>query len=166
MANVMEVIEGISAAVANKHHGSGAKIGLRRESEELVQGVSLYDTRVMDGFGVQIHNGCLYLKYNSEVPLIEVHDKNFETDTRRILKDISSFIKDEYKKVTKSSLRLTEYGDIDILVQTVNRRTAIVTATQKYEIGNLKDLNTQKRMDSEEASFEDVAKRWYMNVRK
>ena len=166
MANVMEVLNGISQAVANKHHGSDAKIGLRREIDDLVQGVSLYDSRVMDGFGVQIMNDQLIIRYNSEVPLTDVHDKNFETEIRRILKDISSFIKDEYKKVTKSTLRLTEYGDVNVVVQTVNRRTAVVTAAQSYEIGNLKDLKVQKKMEAEEAEFSDVAKRWYMNIRK
>lgn len=165
MATVMEVIEGISQAVHAKHHG-GAKIGLRREMEDLVQGVSLYDGRVMDGFGIQFMADKLIVKYNSEVPLCDIHDKNFETDIRHIMKEISSFIKDEYRKVTKSSLSLTEYGDVAILVQTVNRRTAVVTANQTYEIGNLKDLKTQKREKQENASFEDVAKRWYMNIKK
>lgn len=166
MANVMEVLNGISQAVAETHHGSGKAIGLRREKEDLLQGVSIYDTRVMDGFGVQIMNDQLIIRYSSEAPLCDVHDKNFETDIRKIMKDISSFIKDEYKKLTKSSLSLTEYGDIDILVQTVNRKTALVSAAQKYEIGNLKDLKVQEKRKKEEASFEDVAKRWYMNVRK
>ena len=161
----MEVIEGISQAVHAKHHG-GAKIGLRREMENLVQGVSLYDGRVMDGFGVQFMGDKLVVKYHSETPLCDIHDKNFETDVRYIMKDISSFIKTEYKKVTNSSLSLTEYGDVAIFVQTVNRRTAIVTANQTYEIGNLKDLKTQKKMEAENASFEDVAKRWYMNIKK
>lgn len=165
MASVIEVINGISQAVHAKHHG-GAKIGLRREMENLVQGVSLYDGRVMDGFGIQFMDDKLIIKYHSETPLCDIHDKNFETDVRHIMKEISGFIKDEYKKVTKDSLRLTEHGDIKILVQTANRRTAIVTANQAYEVGNLKDLKTQKREDSENASFEDVAKRWYMNVRK
>ena len=165
MATVMEVINGISQAVHAKHHG-GAKIGLRRELEPLIQGVSLYDGRVMDGFGIQFMDNRLVIKYHSEFPLCDVHDKNFETDMRHIMKEISSFIKDEYKKVTKSSLSLTEHGDISILVQTVNRRTGFATASQHYEIGNLKDLKTQKKMDSENASFEDVAKRWYMNIRK
>lgn len=166
MASVMEVLNGISQAVAEKHHGSGKEIGLRREKEDLLNGVSLYDTRVMDGFGVQIMNDKLIIRYNSEVPLCDVHDKNFETDIRRTMKDISSFIKDEYRKVTKSALQLTEYGEVDVLVQTVNRRTGLVTAAQKYEIGNLKDLKTQEKKTKEEASFDDVAKRWYMNVRK
>lgn len=166
MADVIQIVNGISQAVANKHHGSGAKIGLRREVEDLICGTSIYDSRVMDGFGVQIMNDQLIIRYNSEVPLCDVHDKNFETEIRRIMKDISSFIKDEYKKVTKSSLRLTEYGDVNVLVQTVNRKTGIVTASQNYEIGNLKDIKTQEKLDKEDASFEDVAKRWYMNLKK
>lgn len=164
MATVLEVIEGISHAIKNKHHG-GDKIGLRRETENLVQGVSLYDSRVMDGFGVQFSGDMLYIKYNSEVPLCDIHDKNFETDTRQMLKDISTYIKKEYQKNTGNALRLTEHGDINILVQTVNRRTAVVTANQCYEIGNLKDVKIQKQMAADEASFEDVAKRWLMNVR-
>lgn len=164
MATVIEVLEGISQAVQYKHHG-GAKIGLRRENESLVQGVSLYDSRVMDGFGIQFMNDKLIIKYNSETPLCDIHDKNFETDTRQLMKDISSFIKKEYQKVTGTALRLTEHGDINILVQTVNRRTAVVTANQAYEIGNLKDLKIQQQQKADEASFEDVAKRWLLNVR-
>ena len=52
MASILEVVNGISQALHNKHHG-GAQIGLKRETEDLVQGVSIYDPRVMDGFGVQ-----------------------------------------------------------------------------------------------------------------
>ena len=165
MASVMEVVNGISQAVHAKHHG-GAEIGLRREYDSLVQGCSIYDGRVMDGFGVQFHGDLLIVKYHSEVPLSDVHDKNFETDMRRMMKDITSFIKTEYKKVTKNSLSLTEHGDIEVLVQTANRRTGIVTTSQKYEIGNLKDLKTQQKIASEEASFEDVAKRWLLNLKK
>lgn len=165
MATVIEVINGISQAVHAKHHG-GSKIGLRREMEDLVQGVSIYDARVMDGFGIQFMGNNLIIKYNSEVPLCDIHDKNFETEVRRTMKEISDFIKTEYKKVTKSSLSLTEYGDINILVQTVNRRTGLVTANQCYEINNLKDLKTQQKIASDEASFEDVAKRWLLNIKK
>jgi hypothetical protein len=165
MASVIEVVNGISQAVHAKHHG-GAEVGLRREYDSLVQGCSVHDTRVMDGFGIQFHGDKLVVKYNSEVPLQEVHDKNFETEIRRLMKSISEFIKSEYKKVTKDTLRLTEHGDIQVFVQTVNRRTAVVTANQMYEIGNLKDLKVQQKMASDEASFEDVAKRWLLNLKK
>ena len=86
MASILEVVNGISQALHAKHHG-GAEIGLKRESEDLVQGVSIYDPRVMDGFGVQYQGNMLILKYHSEMPLTEVHDRDFETDIRQTMKD-------------------------------------------------------------------------------
>ena len=170
MASVIEVVNGIQAAVHAKHNG-GTKFGLKREEMDLLQGCSIYDPRVMDGFGVQYQGDNLILKYNSEMPLASVHDKNFETDIRRTVKDITSHIKEEYRKAIKSSLQLTEIGDIQILVQTVNRRTVFVNASQVYRIGNL-DIDKgekaadKKLYDSEQENFSNIAKRWLMNVKK
>ena len=162
MASILEVVNGISQAIHAKHHG-GAEVGLKRESEDLVQGVSIYDPRMIDGFGIQYQGNMLILKYHSEMPLTKVHDKNFETDIRRTMKDIITFIKSEYKKVTKKSLDLTEHGDVNVLVQSANRRTAYVNATQSYQIGNVEGYNKQ---DSKpEQSYADIAKRWLMNVK-
>jgi len=163
MATVLEVINGISQALHNKHHG-GTEMGLKREVEDLVQGCSIYDPRVMDGFGVQYQGNMLILKYHSEMPLKSVHDKNFETDIRRTVKDVLSHIKSEYKKVTKKSLELVEKGDIEILVQTANRRTAYVNAIQNYEIGGIQGGKFEAKAP-EHQTYADVAKRWLMNVR-
>jgi hypothetical protein len=162
MASILDVVNGISQALHAKHHG-GAEIGLKRESEDLVQGVSIYDPRMMDGFGVQFQGNMLILKYHSEMPLIKVHDKNFETDIRRTMKDIISFIKSEYKKVTKKSLDLTEFGDVDVMVQTANRRTAYVNASQTYQIGNVEGFD--KQASKSEQNYADIAKRWLMNIK-
>lgn len=170
MASVLEIITGIQQVVSNKYHG-GTQFGLKRETEELLQGCSIYDPRVMDGFGVQYQGDNLVLKYHSEMPLTAVHDKNFETDIRRTVKDITSHIKSEYKKLVKSSLSLTEFGDIQILVQTANRRTCYVNAVQVYKIGNMEidkgeSAAEKKVYDSEQEHFADIAKGWLMNVRK
>ena len=162
MASILEVVNGISQALHAKHHG-GSEIGLKRETEDLVQGCSIYDPRVMDGFGVQFQGNRLVVKYHSEMPLTAVHDKNFETDIRRMMKDISAFIKSEYKKVTKKSLDLTEEGDINILVQSANRRTSYVNAVQVYTLQGIEGFN--KENSKAEANYADVAKRWLMNVR-
>jgi hypothetical protein len=97
------------------------------------------------------------------MPLIKVHDKNFETDTRKTIKDIVAFIKSEYKKVTKKSLNLTEHGDINILVQSANRRTAYVNASQAYVIDGIDGIAKDER--STHQLHADVTKRWLMNVR-
>jgi len=162
MASILEVVNGISQALHAKHHG-GAEIGLKRESEDLIQGCSIYDPRVMDGFGVQYQGNMLILKYHSEMPLIKVHDKNFETDTRRTMKEIVNFIKSEYKKVTKKSLSLTEHGDINILVQSANRRTVYVNAVQNYVIDGVDGIAKDER--SKHQLNADITKGWLMNAR-
>jgi len=162
MASILEVVNGISQAVHAKHHG-GSEIGLKREVEDLVQGCSIYDPRVMDGFGVQYQGNILILKYHSEMPLIKIHDKNFETDIRKIVKDITAFIKGEYKKVTKKTLNLTEHGDINILVQSANRRTAYVNAVQNYVIDGIDGISKEER--SKHQLNADITKGWLMNVR-
>jgi len=161
MADILEVITGIAQAVSAKHEG-GTEFGLSRESESLLQGVSIYDPRVIDGFGVQFQGSTLILRYQSEVPIVKVHEKNFETDLRRTIKDISEHIKTEYKKLNKSTLKLTEEGDINITVETVNRRTCFVKVTQKYDIGSIKSDAIQGPESKQ--SF-DITKRWLLNVR-
>jgi len=162
MASILEVVNGISQALHAKHHG-GAEIGLKRESEDLVQGVSIYDPRVMDGFGVQYQGNMLIVKYHSEMPLTEVHDRDFETDIRQTMKDITKFIKSEYKKVTKKTLELTEHGDINIMVQSANRRTAYVNATQAYQIDSVEGYGKEETKPQQ--NMADIAKRWLMNIR-
>jgi len=165
MASILEVITGISEAIKSKHHG-GAEFGLKRETHDLVQGVSIYDPRVMDGFGVQYQGDRLILKYHSEMPLVKVHDKNFETDIRDTVKQVNKHIKEEYRKLMKSSLNLVEEGDIQILVQSANRRTCYVNAVQIYKIGGVQiDRGDVKVYDSEQEQFADIAKRWLMNVK-
>jgi hypothetical protein len=163
MASILEVINGISQALHAKHHG-GSEIGLKRETEDLLQGCSIYDPRVMDGFGVQFQGNRLIVKYHSEMPLTAVHNKNFETDIRHMMKEVSGFIKKEYKKVTKKSLDLTEEGDINILVQSANRRTSYVNAVQVYVIDGVEGYN--KQVSKPHKDFADIAKGWLMNVRK
>jgi hypothetical protein len=163
MASILDVVTGISQAITAKHHG-GSEIGLKRETEDLLQGCSIYDPRVMDGFGVQYQGNMLIVKYHSEMPLNKVHDKNFETDVQRTVKDIADFIKKEYKKVTKKSLDLTSVGEIQVMVQSANRRTAYVNAVQNYAIGNVDGFGKEESKQS--VNHSEIAKRWLMNARK
>lgn len=162
MASILEVITGIQDALKAKHHG-GSEFGLKRETQDLIQGCSIYDPRVMDGFGVQFQGDRLILKYHSEEPLTRIHNKNFETDTRDVVKQIVKHLKEEYRKATSSSLSLVEQGDIQIMVQTANRRTAFVNAVQVYRISNIDGAS--KEDQTEKDHFTDIAKRWLMNAR-
>ena len=152
MADVLEIARGISQAIANSHDGAldedgePVKIGLRREED-----VPITDRRVMDGFKIALHGDQLMVKYHSEIPLKEVHGKDFEGEISDMLEKIASFLKKEYKKVTKSALTLSRNGEADVMVQSLNRHRSWVQATQVYDIGNYGEA--VERSSNDEGNF-------------
>ncbi len=96
MANMFDIVRGISQAVSNTHdgaideNGDPVVIGLRRE-----EGIPILDKRVQDGFNVSYSGNMLCVHYHSEVMLKEVHDNKFETNIESIIESIASFIKKE-----------------------------------------------------------------------
>lgn len=155
MDKLLEIVEGISQILTTTHDapsgqgGPSKPIGLMREKE-----VTMYETRTMDGFGVQFHGNMITIKYQAEVPLQLIHDKNFETDMRAIMKKISSYIKDEFKQLKKKNLKLTEYGDFKVMVQTTNRVKAIINTAQTYELSDVKSE------DDNRAVLAQLTKNW------
>lgn len=137
--SVIEVIEGIHSVIHKKHHGAVdekgklVEIGLKREEQPIL------DQRVMDGFGISIHGNLLMIKYNSQEPLIHLHEKRFEREIERRIDDVRKFIQKEFEKHTGSALRLKEAGEIKTLVESSNRIKAIIKAMMPFEILNLKD---------------------------
>lgn len=137
--SVYEVVQGISQAIHNVHHGAlnekgeVQEIGLKREEQPIT------DQRVMDGFGVSMQGNLLILKYHSQEPIANLHQKRFEKEVERRIDDIKKFIQKEFEKHTGSSLRLKDAGDIKVLVETSNRVKAMIKAMMPYEILNLKD---------------------------
>ena len=140
MANMFDIVRGISQAVSNTHdgaideNGDPVTIGLRRE-----EGVPILDKRIQDGFNVSYHGDMLCIHYHSEVMLKEVHDNKFETNIESTIESIASFIKKEYRKITKESLTLSKEGDLDVQVQSASRIRSWVTAKCYYKIGSYGD---------------------------
>ena len=147
MATVLEIVRGLSQAAANAYDGAldaegePLKIGLSRE-----EGHPVIDTRVMDGFGVRFSADKLIINYQGEVRMEEVHPRNqFENEIERKFKDIASFLKKEYKKITKSSVALSEVAEADIMVQSTSRVRSWVQASKQYKIGGMEGVEPVKR---------------------
>ena len=151
MSDILEIVNGISQALSEKHDG-GSKFGLEREQQ-----ASMYEKRIVDGFGVSFHGNRITVKYHSEVPLTRVHHKDFKVDVESMMKDISKHLKEKYKQVKKKSLVLKEEGECSIMVQTPNRRTAYVNAAQTYSLG----LDESK--DDMEKKFHERSDRFAKN---
>ena len=102
MASVLEIVRGISQALSNTHdgaldeNGDPIKMGLKRD-----EGCPILDKRVIDGFRVSLQGDILKINYCCETMLRDVHRGDFEGETDNTVENIVSFLKKEYKKVTK-----------------------------------------------------------------
>jgi len=138
----LEVIRAIGQAAANAYDGA-----LDDKGEPIVIGLSrdkgnpILDSRIVDGFKVKMVGEKLMISYQSDVFLKDVHDNNFENDLERKLGDIASYLKKEFKKITKKTLSLKSLGDVDALVQQSSRIRVFVVATKTYEVGNLSGVD-------------------------
>ena len=145
MATTLEIINGISQVLAKGYDGAldendePLKVGLKRE-----EGNPLIDSRVIDGFGVKFEGNKLCITYSSEIKLKEVYGGSLENDVTAMISDVAAFIKKEYKSLTKNSLTLTSEGDANVFVQPVSRIRTLVTAMQKFTIGGVEQLTSER----------------------
>ena len=154
MADIMDVLNGISQIMGNVHDGAKdpktgepLKIGLKREEE-----VPFSDKRVIDGFKVKMYGNKLRLNYSCDVLASDVHDKKFKDDILYTIADVVSFLKKEYKKVTGNALSLTEVGEPEINMMNTSRVRSWVEASCTYEVGGIetgdKDSEQKKHFKS------------------
>jgi hypothetical protein len=164
-ATVLEVLTGISQAIANKHDGSTDekgepnKIGLARE-----QGEDIKDPRVMDGFNVKLSGKTLIVKYHCEETLETIHKKDVHTEVSKIMKDIVTFLKKEYKRFANGELNLTNPSKVSVFVEPVSGRRVIVRGIQNFEVGNLKDSENMREPSAKK--LDDTVKRFLSLGRK
>lgn len=158
MANVYEIIQGISQVMANAHDGAKdedgnpVKIGLKREED-----VSIHDKRLIDGFSVKVQGNVLKLSYHGETTLQDVHDPNFEKEITDILDGCISFLKKEYKKITKNALQLKPLSEPKMIVQQTSRIRTWVEASRDYEVSNIESPGDSR---SEIKKISNAAKVW------
>ena len=164
MATTLEIIQGIAQAAANAYDGShdesinadgrARKVGLKREEGDLIQ-----DRRITDGFKVRFSGPILTILYQSEVRLKEVAQKGFEDEVASMINDIASFLKREYKVITKDSLTLTKVGEPSVLVQKISNFRTDVRATCDYKIGGIGDVE-EIQMGTDKERLDQAIKSW------
>ena len=158
MATTLEIVNGISQAIARGHDGAldekgeRVEIGLRRE-----EGNPLIDERVMDGFSARVSGNRLIIGYHVECSLKEVHNKAFESEIDSMVEKVKSFIQKEYKKVTKQTLSLTDPEEVQILVEYISRIRTSVKAQKSYKIGG---MDSEAILEDSEDRLDASVKRW------
>ena len=149
-SNMLQIIRGIAQAAANANTMSGyssngrvlePNVGLKRDQE-----LPITDKRVRDGFNVRFGDDNLCIVYQSDVELKELYESGkYEDEMERVMRDIVSFLKKEYKVVTGNSLTLTPEGEIDILVQSTSNVRSFVNAVKYYKIGGVDSTAEEER---------------------
>jgi hypothetical protein len=140
--NVLDVLRTISS-ICSKYGYDGAfdekgepiDIGLDRDL-----GHPIKDSRVVDGFKVRFGGPYLYITYQGEVNLKDLHrngPKNFEDEIERKFKNISSFIKKEYGKMKMGRLRLKDQGPSNTRIQRISNYRNFCTSIKSYLISNI-----------------------------
>ena len=155
-ASIYEIIQGLAQAAANAYDGAlnedgdALKVGLQREEGHLI-----LDKRVIDGFNVKFYGDMMCLTYQSEVQLKEVYASGFENEVDHKLNEIAKWLKKEYRKVTGKSVKLTEDGEVDVLVQSASRVHSWVQAKKHYRVGGLAE-----EMNNSDGSRAPLERSW------
>lgn len=148
--NILDIVQGISTAIANSQHGAiepkqdgeiddvKVKVGLKREKAD-EKNKPYLEKQLIDGFKVSYTNNGIVIHYQSDIRVCDADDKKFESKVANTIEDVASFIRKQYKKVTGNALTLTKQGDPDIIVQEVSKVRCTVQATQVYKFGGFSD---------------------------
>mgnify|MGYP003126185657 FL=1 len=141
-STTLEIITGLSQAVANAYDGSHderfsydgeeRRAGLKRE-----KGCPIMDKRVNDGFSVKFYADSLIINYQSDVLLRDLKDPKYDQEIERMINEIKKFLQREYKAVTGKSVSLRSKGKPQILAQTVSRVRSFVNAHQHFKISGM-----------------------------
>lgn len=139
MSDILPIVQAISSVVANTYDGAldkdgkPVKIGLKREKD-----LSFRIPRTMDAFKVRFSANKMIITYQSEINLSDFHNKKMDQEIEQIMADIVSYLKKEYKAMTKKSLGLKKDGEIDISYENVSKKHNNVTARCKYILSDAK----------------------------
>jgi len=142
-AGIYAVVQALHQAASNAYPGALDKKGEPREDLPI--------GKTNSGFKISIGANRLIVKYQEELTLAMVQNKNFEYEVEQKMADIVSYLKREYKAITGKPVSLKKDGKIDILVQSMNRFRSWVNAKQSFIIGNVDDSTCEPEKKLNEA---------------
>lgn len=152
MADMMDIIKGISQVMANTYDGATDKDGkILRTTVRMPNDKELdsYEVRNMvKGFRARVSGKKLIISSQSELTSKEAHDPKLEENLELDVADFVKYLKKEFKKVTGKELSLKEVGEMKMRVESTSRMRTFVTATCTYDIGGMKEEKSEKKVDN------------------
>lgn len=166
-----KIILGIAAAQANSYDGAKGEDG-----KPLVKGMRrnvgdpVLDSRVMDGFNISVQGNLLILKYNTEETLSGLRGihrmglEKYQVEIEQRLADIIKYVKKEAKRATGVTPSLKHEGDVDILIQPINKLRTLVSAVCTYRIAGMKPAE-EPQPEGRTVPEADFTKRFIANMK-
>lgn len=168
MAELMDVIKGISQVMAQTYDGARdekgelRKAGLRREE---VPAFTSCDCRLLDGFRARVTHHvdkddsfpCLIISYHSELKLEEAHNPKLGEDVEEHIAEALKYLKKEFKKVAGKELNVKKHGDVKMLVEETSKIRVFVTAQCHYKI---EGVDTPKLEDKKDVERAEQLQKW------
>lgn len=168
MAELMDVIKGISQVMAQTYDGAtdkdgkAIKTGLRREE---VPAFTSCECRLLDGFRARVtHHAakdgsfpCLIMSYHSELKLEEAHSPKLGEQVEEHIAEALKYLKKEFKKVSGKELNVEKYGEVKMLVEETSRIRVFVTAQCHYKINN---VDVPKLEDKKDVERSEQLQKW------
>lgn len=150
MAEMMDIIKGISQVMANTYDGAVDKDGkVRRNTIRFPETNDSYEMRGMiEGFRARVSGDKLIINFQTDVTQQEAHDPKFEQNTKKSIAEAVKYLKKEFKKVTGKTLSLDEVGDMKMTVEMLSRLRTTVTACCIYKIGGADKQEKEKKVDT------------------
>jgi hypothetical protein len=168
MADLMEVIKGISQVMAQTYDGARdekgepIKTGLRRED---VPPLTSCECRLLDGFRARVTHysdknnsfPCLVMSYQSELKLEEAHNPKLGENVEDHISEALKYLKKEFKKVTGKELSVEKHGDVKMLVEELSKIRVFVTAQCHYKISG---VDMPKLEDKKDVERSEQLQKW------
>lgn len=149
MADMMDIIKGISQVMAQTYDGAVDKDGkVRRNTIRFPETNDSYEMRGMiEGFGARVSGDKLIVNFQTDVTQDEAHDPKFEQEMKKKINEAVKYLKKEFKKVTGKTLSLKEEEEKPVRVEFLSRLRTTATACCVYKIGGMDREESENKVE-------------------
>ena len=149
MNEIYKIVQALKQIEANTFPGALDKGGKPRDDMPI--------GKSNNGFKLSISGERVVIKYQEELDIRRVQDKNFNSEVEQKFADILKYLKKEYKEITGNSLSLKKESEIDVLIQSLSRFRTWINASQIFSLSGLKDQKKKPSTSLDEGVREFLA---------
>lgn len=142
---IEDIVQGLNQAAALTYDGALDKDGERIKSGlASAEGHPILDKRVIDGFKVKFGGKKMWLTYEVQCSIKDVHTTDIEKEVIDRIEEIVSYLKKQYRILKGESVSLKLEDEMKITMRHISNYKTWIEANACYEIGNITDYPEDK----------------------